>query len=229
MNTVFKLSYQAWLLLGVSGAFSAYWLWTQRTSSTAAAAVRGAWAATAAVLVAAALLYPVGATLSRTEGLGRDGRTLDGLAFTRRAALQEYALVQWLRERADPGEYILEATGDQYSNAARISTWSGVPTVLGWAGHEVQWGRDGAELTARAQDIDLAYETESLAEALAILRKYDVTYVVVSRMEREKYPPAGLAKFDAGLPVLLKSGETALYRIPPVVDGGPPPAVEGRR
>lgn len=226
MNTVFKLSYQAWLLLGISGAFSAYWLWTQRPADSVGAIGRKAWLATAAVLVGAALLYPVSATMARTEGLGRGGRTLDGLAWTR-ASVQEYAVVRWLRDRADPGQHIVEATGGQYTQAARIATWSGVPTVLGWAGHEGQWGRDGAELSQRGQDVDTAYKTESLGEALAILRKYDVTYIMVGSLERAKYPAAGLAKFETGLPALIKSGDTALYRIPPAMDGSAP-VVEGR-
>ena len=51
---------------------------------------------------------------------------------------------------------VLEAVGDDYSEFghARISTFTGRPTVMGWAGHEVQWDHDPA---GRAGDVRTLY------------------------------------------------------------------------
>jgi uncharacterized membrane protein len=223
LNSVFKLYYQAWLLLGVSAAAGGFWvtqLW-QRPSATATP-LRGAWSGVAALILLGALLYPLGATLSRTQGLARQPRTLDGLAYARQSAQGEYALADWLRRRAGPGEYLVEATGEAYTDASRVSAWSGVPGVLGWPGHEVQWGRDGLHLNSRRQDVDEAYSSLSLAGALAILQKYDVTYVVVGSRERQKYPAGGLEKFAGGLPEVLRAGQAVLYRIPRGAQQGEP-------
>ncbi len=60
MNTVFKLYYQAWLLLAVGGGFALYYLsarWLPRRD--VAAAWRVAWGAAAVVVLGAALLYPL--------------------------------------------------------------------------------------------------------------------------------------------------------------------------
>jgi YYY domain-containing protein len=249
LNSVFKLYYQAWLLLGVSTAAGAYWVinsWRERNDAMPVAEPREAmpvpagalgivagsrrraaasgsdqlglgrrsWLAAVAIVLAGSLLYPLGATLSRTNGLSAATRTLDGLAFARRDQRDDFAAISWLRDRAGPDAKIVEATGGQYSSAARVSTWSGVPAVIGWAGHEIQWGRDGALVGQRQTDVDKAYNNESLAEALAILRKYDVSYVFVGSLERAKYPPAGLQKFEAGLPAAFRSGETVVYRVP---------------
>ena len=215
LNTVFKLYYQAWLLLGVSGALGAYYLLRRPNfEGFSMRFVRAAWFGIAAILVAAALLYPLGATLSRTEGLARPGRTLDGLAYARTTMPDDYALVQWLRGRAGSGERIVEAVGSPYSTAARASAWSGVPAVLGWPGHQLQWGREGTLLTTRRLDVERVYGTESLAEALEILQQYDVTYVFVGSVERSTYPAAGLQKFENGLPAVLRSGQSVLYRVP---------------
>jgi YYY domain-containing protein len=225
LNSVFKLYYQAWLLLGVCGAFSAYWLLARRPAREGSQQYRfagRAWGALAALLVAGALLYPLGATLSRTEGLARPNRSLDGLAYARQNMPDDYALVQWLRTRAGERERMVEAIGNPYSTAARASAWSGVPTVLGWPGHQLQWGRAGDILAARRQDVDLVYRTESLADAVAILQQYDVAYVFVGSVERSTYPAAGLQKFEDGLPVVLRSGQSVLYRVPPqgfVIEG----------
>jgi YYY domain-containing protein len=229
MNTVFKLSYQAWLLLGISGAVSAFWLLRQPERGPAGEAWRGLWAGVAALVIAGALLYPLGATLSRTEGLAKSGQTLDGLAQARRDTPEDVATAEWLRRRAGENERIVEATGGQYSQAGRLATWSGVPTVIGWPGHEVQWGREGQSISAREAEVNRAYDTESLAEAEAILRKYGVTYVYIGRLERAKYAAAGLEKFATGLPNVLRVGESALYRLLPEGTGTDAAAVEESR
>ena len=96
-----------------------------------------------------------------------------------------------------------------------------MPTVLGWAGHERQWGRDPDELGERQAVVDTAYRTPSLEEALAILQQYGVTYVAVGLVERSTYPAEGLQKFQVLQPV-ASTGTATLYRIPPssdLVDG----------
>ncbi len=84
MNTVFKLGYQAWLLLGLAGIGALAWwqAWLPRRG------VRWAFAAAAAVALAGAAVYPVAGTYARKGGFSR-APTLDGLG--------------WLRDRA-PGD-----------------------------------------------------------------------------------------------------------------------------
>ena len=118
LNTVFKFYYQAWLLLGVSGAAGAWWLYEELKANAAPSLrlYRGAWVGVAALLVAGALLYPLGATLSRTEGLAKPNRTLNGLQYVYdTSSSDEMALVVWLQRNADPGDRLVEAIGGQYS------------------------------------------------------------------------------------------------------------------
>jgi uncharacterized membrane protein len=90
---------------------------------------------------------------------------------------------------------VLEAVGDDYSafGHARISTFTGLPTVLGWPGHERQWGHD---VGTRAQEVARAYAAPTAAAALPVLRRYGVRYVVVGPLERTDYGDAGVAKWD---------------------------------
>jgi uncharacterized membrane protein len=220
LNTVFKFYYQAWLLLGVAAAVGAWWLYSELSAAGAPSLrlTRGVWAGVAALLVAGALLYPLGATLSRTEGLSEANRTLDGLRYASTGpSAPEMGLVLWLQRNANPGDRLVEAVGGQYSTAGRLSAATGVPTVLGWPGHERQWGRDGEELSRRHAAVDRVYTTESLEEALAILQQYDVTYVAVGTVERATYPAQGLAKFE-GLQPVAGAGNAMLYRVPPAID-----------
>ena len=91
---------------------------------------------------------------------------------------------------------MLESVGPDYSafGHARISTFTGLPTVLGWPGHELQWGHH--EGTRRA-DVDRAYEVADPVTARALLRRYGVRYVDVGPLERADHGVAGLAKWDA--------------------------------
>ncbi len=223
INTVFKLYYQAWLLLAAGGAFSLFWLatsWQARRGSIGEV-WKGSWVALTGLTLAGALLYPLGATLSRTNGLASQSRTLDGIAYLSRDAPDEFLALDWVRKNTGPDDVIAEGQGDDFSNAAIIAAASGVPTVLGWQGHEIQWGRDGRLIGERRAMIDNAYKSESLVDAVAILQQYGVTYVLVGQTETAKYPAAGLQKF-ASLPARFRvftSGQTSIYRVPRNVSG----------
>ena len=70
MNTVFKLYYQAWILLAISGGFALYYMTTHwLRSKTVHLGWRASWSCAAVVILAAGLAYPVGATFARTDGL----------------------------------------------------------------------------------------------------------------------------------------------------------------
>ena len=91
---------------------------------------------------------------------------------------------------------VLEAFGDDYSafGHGRISTFTGRPTVMGWAGHELQWDHDPG---TRGNDVKTMYTTPDLArQARPLLDRYGVRYVVVGPIEQTTYGDAGQAKWD---------------------------------
>ena len=51
----------------------------------------------------------------------------------------------------------------------------------------------------RITEVARIYNALSNQEALDIMRKYDVEYVYLGKVERLYYDPSGLAKFDTGL------------------------------
>ena len=74
---------------------------------------------------------------------------------------------------------VLEAVGDDYSafGHGRISTFTGLPTVMGWAGHELQWAHDPGR---RRQEVETIYRATTAAAARPLLERYGEAYLQLS-------------------------------------------------
>ncbi len=210
MNTVFKLYYQVWVLLAVVGGFTVSYF--NERGGEVKRVVRLGWNVAALCLVVAAGLFWPAAIASKTNGF-QGPATLDGERYLQAIDPGEAAAIKWLRGQREPrNAVVLEATGGQYSRFARFSSGSGIPAVLGWAGHEVQWRGSDAAFRGRAEDIDAIYMAADKREVMPILRKYGVTFVAVGALELEKYPAGALSAFEAALPVAFKNDRVVIYR-----------------
>jgi len=180
------------------------------------------WLGVTTVILAAALVYPVAVTLERTGGF-RNPQSMNGLVHVQRGDPAQYEAIQWLDRNVKGTPVILEAVGDDFSDFARVSSRTGLPTIIGWVGHELQWrGRpdDGGGSTSdtpftdRPDEVAEIYTTSDVETAKSLLSKYEVEYIYVGRLEREKYGEEGLAKFrEFMIPVFENEGVT-IYRMP---------------
>jgi YYY domain-containing protein len=205
MNTVFKLGYQAWLLLAIAGAPVIVWSWGWFARRARLVAL--AWALPLLALLALAAVYPVAGTYARKGGFA-DAPHLGGLRWLAESSPGDLEAIDWLNAEAPRGSVVLEAVGDDYSafGHARISTFTGLPTVMGWPGHELQWAHDPG---TRRQDVEAIYRATDAATAGPLLDRYDVRYVVVGPLERTSYGDAGVAKWDdLGRRVFDRDGTT---------------------
>ena len=100
-----------------------------------------------------------------------------------------------------------------YTWAARVSTRTGLPTVLGWSEHEYRWRGSWEPQAGRREDVEQAYNTTSVEEARVILEKYDVEYVYVGDLERDTYAEVGLAKFAEMGEIVFQQGRVTIYRV----------------
>jgi uncharacterized membrane protein len=158
-----------------------------------------------------ALLYPVNAAVSRLRQR-ESAFSLDARGPLARRSAGDAAAIGWLVKNAPRGAVVLEATGDPYSEYARISSHTGVPTVLGWANHEGLWRSNSPEVGERARMVGAFYGAQSLQAAYGILQRYHVTHVVVGDLERKTYPAAAaVAAFPFLQPVV--AGDTSVYRL----------------
>ena len=205
MNTVFKLGYQAWLLLAIAAAPIIVWSgsWLGRRATLAPVA----WAVPLVVLLVLAAVYPVAGTYARKGGFA-DAPHLDGLRWLEESSPGDPPAMEWLRDNAPRGSVVLEAVGDDYSafGHGRISTFTGLPTVMGWTGHELQWAHDPG---TRRKDVETIYRAPTAEAARPLLDRYGVRYVVVGPIERTTYGDTGVAKWDElGRRVFDRDGTT---------------------
>jgi uncharacterized membrane protein len=214
MNTVFKLYYQAWMLLAIGGAFALYYLTSRwRPAFPQSARYRAAWGAAAALVLAGAALYPLGAGFNRTHDV--NGTRVDpagALHGIHYYSADERAAIDWLDERAQGQDVVIaEAVGNDYTAAGRISGATGIPTILGWQGHEDQWREGKCKACAgRFEDVSQLYRSTDASVIAPIVKKYGVTYVYVGDLERTTYA-AGIEKFKS-LQVAFQSGAVTIYR-----------------
>lgn len=208
MNTVFKLYYQSWTLLAVAGGYGFGRLVVEARSSRPRLALVGA----CTVLIIGGSYFTLAATWSKADAFA-GLPTLDGTAAARAINPDEAAAIDWLTANAPGGSVLVEATGGQYSEYGRISMQTGLPTILGWAGHERQWRGSDEPFRGREQEIDRIYNSVSRDEVRALTDKYSVDYIVVGGLERQKYGAAVADRLDGLFDVAFENGNTTIFRV----------------
>ena len=229
-NTVFKLYYQAWILLAAASAFAVYyWLSTIQSRTGWRATFSYVWAAAFVLLLIGSLYYPLAAAKTKPD-TPYAGPTLDGLSFVQQNRPAEYDAIAWLKQNASPDAAIVEAVGE-WSDWGLISRSTGLPTIVNWLGHQKQWRGGWEKFDAdkpdvsralrdkyfddRTAEVERIYTTLDPAEAQVILYKYDIDYVYIGQRERDKYGIEGIPKFDAIADAVFAdpNGEAIIYRV----------------
>ena len=215
MNTIFKFYFQAWVLWSLAGAWQlTVWLQPIRGAMKQTLGRRTA-AAVALLMIAAGLVYTVLAVPARAREQGVPW-TLDGAAWLQQSYPEDAAAIAWLNDNIEGTSVIVEAPGDQhraYVYEGRVSAFTGLPTVLGWGGHQLQWRGNYDESGAREADLSILMTTLNHAEATQILERYNVSYVYVGPLERQRYPEEALAKFAEMFPAVYDQNGVTIYQV----------------
>ena len=206
INTIFKFYYQAWIVLSLAAAYGIAILLNRLRG-----AARVAFSVILMLVLIVGLTYPALSLFNKTNNFNPPfGFTLDDFERVQRENPDEAAAIQWLRSA--PDGVVAEATGGAYSSYARISIYTGLPTVLGWDNHEGQW-RDRALQGTRKQDIETLYTTNDWIATQDILNRYNIRYVVIGNLERSTYQ-VNEEKFSRFLRPAFQQGNTIIYEVP---------------
>jgi YYY domain-containing protein len=190
------------------------------------------WSAALTTLIAVSVIYPVLATSARTVNLTLP-RSLDGIAYMDNDSPTSFAdctivgggsnngddaAITWLNAHADGSPVIVEAPGAEYSHCSRISAFTGLPTVIGWSGHEAQWrvnwlAQPGHEATLNESldAVNQIYTNTDQSTVLGLLRRYHVRLLYVGAAERQTYPGVDLDRYASFLRVVYQHAGVTIY------------------
>ena len=183
-NTMFKLTYQAFILFGMAMAYAIVrlLLWKGRKL----ARTLGAAGLAMVLLTCGYFGYSVKCWFGNVLDVS-GYRCLDATAYLENVYPEDAAAIRWLNENVEGNPVVLEANGDSYSDYCRVSAMTGLPTVLGWYVHEWLWRGDTADLNEKSAEIQTIYTSGDREAVEELLEKYEVEYIFVGSCEREKY------------------------------------------
>jgi uncharacterized membrane protein len=208
-NTMFKLGYQAFMLMSiVAGYVIVQGITNIRKNKW--------WLLGILPFLYLVLIYPTFSIKSYFGKITTEGyKGLYGLKWLEDRYPDNYAGLKWLSDQvaSSTQAVILEAGGDSYTDANMFSAFTGLPTVAGWTVHEWLWRGGYEPISARTEKVRKVYEESSNEETGSILTKYKVKYIIVGALERQKYLQLNEEKIKALATPVFTSGETVIYQV----------------
>ncbi len=242
MNTLFKFSVPAWLLLSVAGGVVLAKLWAR--ARRAAAWVGLPWQAATAALLAVSFVFLAVGVRTRTEDRFPGARpafgTLDGTAYMTVGSYTwpnsgsvitlngEREAIRWLLDHVTGSPVIAEAPAGSYevqggavgydyyrAGGLRVASLTGFPTFVGQHQSEQRPGDQVGPRTDLGQEF---FQTTDIARARELMGDLRVGYVYVGRLEQILFSEDSLRKFAVmaelgDLEVVYRTADVTIYRV----------------
>lgn len=208
LNTVFKMYLQNWILWGVCAGYIVF-LFRDHF------APKKAWGVAAVLLILFVSIYPVFATIGKSGGFAGIPE-LDGGAYVKKEHPQDYGAILWFMNLTGH-PVVLQAPGELYQWNTAITTFSGLPTVIGWGGHELNWRfPKRSEIDMRWSDVGRMYTSGDIHEVEKLLIKYDVSYVYFGEAEAKRFGNPGLFEENPDVfEKVFEYGDAVIYKFSP--------------
>ena len=202
-NTMFKTSYQVYLLLGIAtGYYIALLLRKKRWQQVIACIATGIIFVSSLYFVNAFNTRSfIGYTISTMSYNKKNGSTipvpdyyltLDATKFLYVvkepspygiSIKDDSKLIKYINENLPEDAVILEAPGYSYTPFERISVFTGRSTIVGWHTHEHLWRNDESVVMSREGAVKDIYKKQDAS----LVEKYGVDYIVWGSTERQLY------------------------------------------
>jgi uncharacterized membrane protein len=208
-NTMFKLVYQAFILYSLTLPYCLY----RASRFITRRPLKLIYLLLSILVISSHLIYPYFAIKSNYGNRPYVSLT-KSTKFFEETYPEYWQVITWLNRNVSDRPTIVEAVGDSYTHYNQVSMATGLPTIQGWLVHEWLW-RGGFEGPgARAEEVKEIYESVDTTSIRSILDKYQVKYIIVGKLEKEKYLSLDEDKFiDLGATVAFTAGDTKVYQI----------------
>jgi len=206
-NTMFKLTYQAFILLALSSGYI-----LSRLSNLKSKLLNISYKIIFSTIFVLHLIYPYFAIKSFYHFKNYQG--LNGNNYLQKIYPDNFNAIQWLNKNIKGQPVILEAVGDSYTTYNHISVSTGLPTIQGWIVHEWLWRGGYDQPKLRQEHVSEIYQSLDLNKTKKLLDQYNVSYIFIGDKEFEKYPKLNQEKFEElGAQLVFRSGQTVIYQL----------------
>lgn len=219
-NTMFKLGYQAFMMLGILSGYTIIHVLTRAGRRI----IRAVFFIGLLPLLVLVCIYPYFSVNSYFGNL-KEYKGLNGFAWLSEQYPDDAAAIRWLHEQVKNNAIvrgntpetqlpvIVEADGESYTDYARFSAFTGLPTIIGWPVHEWLWRGTYDIVAPRREEVRQIYESGNDAEMMKILLKYRVQYIIVGTLERQKFERIDELAIQRVAREVFRSGQTIIYQI----------------
>lgn len=207
-NTMFKMGYQAFMMMSIASSYAFYVV--SRHVSPSKLVKKIIWTVPF-VFVAVYMFY---AAPSYYGALDKTPQ-LNGFSWMSAQNSDTQEIISYFEKHITGQPVILEAQGDSYTDFNHVSAYTGLPTVAGWWVHEWLWRGSADAVGKRIPDVASLYESKDIQQTKELIQKYDISFIIVSSLERQKYKELQEAKFlKLGRKVFTSTnGFGALYQL----------------
>jgi uncharacterized membrane protein len=158
------------------------------------------------------MTYPRFAIKSYYNGL-KNFKGLNGVKYLASSYPDDYQAILWLAQKTSGAPVIVEAVGESYTDYARVSANTGLPTILGWRVHEWLWRGTFDISGKRTEEVKKIYTSQNEKEVKDLLEKHRVKLIFVGNLERQAYPNLNEKIFISLGKVVFASNQTKIYQI----------------
>lgn len=214
-NTMFKLVFQAFIMLSLSSGYIIVRLVSSikyKVLSIKEKILATCFLILTTGLIVLVMTYPYLAIKSYYGDL-KTQKNLDGTTYLKTLYPSDYQAILWLNENVKNQPVILEAQSDSYTDFGRVSANTGLPTVLGWTVHEWLWRGSYDIPEPRINEIKTLYETADPSIAKQLLSKHEIEYVFIGALEYQKYENLSEEKFEELGKLIYQNQNTKIYKI----------------
>ncbi len=228
-NTMFKLTYQAYILFALMMSYILVFFVADRIKilqetkldnryekKVRLSKVQITVGGMAIILLISTCGYFVNATTNWFTGfpLKNKYQTLNATAYLENAIPEDAAAIRWLNKNITGQPTVLEACGDSYKDYDnRVSAMTGLPTVLGWYVHEWLWRNNLDEENKRRTDVETIYTSTDKKEVQELLDKYEVNYIFIGSCEYQKYEGVNVALLSSLGEIVFKEENTMIVKL----------------
>ena len=214
-NTMFKLCYEAYILLGIVMGYAITTVLADKIAESDIVKYLRLDRYKRYMSVALVVLILTGGYMITScrmwFGEFKDWNYMgvDATSAIRKEMGREADALDWIEDNLNGREVILTTHANSYSKGALIAAMSGHPTILGWNTHEWLWHNSREFISERQADIAQIYTSPDLALVSELLNKYDVEYIYVGPEEYSDFGQIDVDKLATLGSVVYRDNEIA--------------------